>query len=85
MFLPQFTVKPMGIMKHPFTAVKTIHSFQERRRKMPAAPNISQINQQYYIKLKTDERLNNLRQDYNEFPLSQPGPGLLFPTEWGLL
>ena len=48
---------------------------------MPAAPNISQINQQYYIKLKTDERLKNWRQGYNEFQLSQD-TRLLFPTEW---
>lgn len=56
MFLPQFTVKPTRIMKHPSTPLKTIYSFQNRSGKMPAAPNISQINQQYYIKPKTDER-----------------------------
>lgn len=49
---------------------------------MPAAPNISQINQQCYIKLKTDERLKNWRQGYNEFQLSQVCTRLLFPTEW---
>lgn len=59
MFLPQFTVKPTRIMKHPSTPLKTIYSFQEGK-KVPAAPNISQINQQYYIKLKTDESLKEL-------------------------
>lgn len=49
---------------------------------MPAAPNISQINQQYYIKLKTDERLKNWRQGYNEFQPLQVCTRLLFPTEW---
>lgn len=48
---------------------------------MPAAPNISQINQQYYIKLKTDERLKDCRQGCNEFQLSQVSTRLLFPTE----
>lgn len=52
---------------------------------MPAALNTSQINQQYYIKLKTDERLKNWRQGNNEFHLSQGCTGLLFPSEWGLL
>lgn len=49
---------------------------------MPAAPNTSQINQQYYIKLKMDERLKNWRQGYSEFQLSQACTRLLFPIEW---
>lgn len=81
MFLPQFTVKPTRIMKHPSTPLKTIYSFPNRSGEMPAAPYISQINQQYYIKLKTDERLKNWRQGYNEFQLSQVCTRLLFPIE----
>lgn len=82
MFVPQFTVKPTRIMKHPSTPLKTIYSFQNGSVKTPAAPNISQINQQYYIKLKTDERLKNWRQGYNEFQLTQVCTRLLFPIEW---
>lgn len=59
-------------------------SEQEQKKKMPAASNISQINQQYYIKLKTDERLKNWRQGYNEFHPSQAWTKLLFPIEWRL-
>lgn len=56
---PQFRVEPTRIMKHTSIPLKTLYSFQNRRGEMPAAPNTSQINQQYYIKLKMDERLKN--------------------------
>jgi len=56
-------------MKHLSIPSTAIYSFENRSEKMPAAPNISKINQQYHIKLKTDERLKNWRQSYDEFPM----------------
>lgn len=47
---------------------------------MPAASNISQINQQY-IKLKTDKRLKNWRQDYNEINSHKSVQGYYFPVK----
>lgn len=82
MFLPQFRVEPMRIMKHPSVLLKTHYSFRNKSGERPAAPNTSQINQQYYIKLKTDERLKDWRQGYNEFQLSLVCTRLSFPNEW---
>lgn len=48
---------------------------------MPAAPNTSQINQQYYIRLKTDESLKDWRRGYNEFRLSEACTSLLFAID----
>lgn len=47
---------------------------------MPAASNISQINQQY-IKVKTDKRLKNWRQDYNEINSHKSVQGYYFPVK----
>lgn len=69
MFLPQFRVEPTRIMKHLSVPLKMHNSFWSKSRERPAAPNTSQINQQYYIKLNTNERLKDWRQDYNEFQL----------------
>lgn len=82
MFLPQFRVEPTRIMKQPSVPLKTYYSFRNKSGETPAAPNTSQINQQYYIKLKTDERLKDWRQGYNEFQLSATCTRLSFPIEW---
>lgn len=82
MSLPQFQLKPTRIMKHPSVPLKTLYSFWNKSRKTPGALNTSKINQQYYIKLKTDERLKDWRQDYNEFQVSLVCTRLSFPIEW---
>lgn len=85
MFLPQFWVEPKRIMKCPSVPLKMHNSFWNKSGERPAAPNTSQINQQYYIKLNTDERLKDWRQGYNEFQLSPVCRRLSFPIErWRL-
>lgn len=78
MFLPQFLVEPMRIMKHPSIPLKMHNSFRNKSGERPAAPNTSQINQQYYIKLNTDERLKDWRQGYRLSPVCTK---LSFPIE----
>lgn len=82
MFLPQFRVEPTRIMKHPAVPLKMHNSFRNKSRERPAAPNASRINQQYYIKLNTDERLKDWRRGNNEFQLSPVCRRLSFPIEW---
>lgn len=82
MFLPQFPVEPTRIMKHPSVPLKMHNSFRNKSGERPAAPNTSQINQQYYIKLNTDERLKDWRQGYNEFQLSPVCRRLSFAIQW---
>lgn len=82
MFLPLFRVEPARIMKLPSVPLKTHYSFLNKSVETPAAPNASQINQQYYIKLKTCERLKDWRRGYNEFQPSPACKRLSFPIEW---
>lgn len=82
MFLPQFRVEPPRIMKRPSVPLKMHNSFRNKSWERPAAPNTSQINQQYYIKLNTDERWKDWRQGYNEFQLSPVWRRISFPIEW---
>lgn len=81
MFLPQFRVEPMRIMKHPSVPLKTLYLFLNKSGETPEAPNASQINQKYYIKLKPSERLKDWRQGYNEFQPSPACKRLSFPIE----